>query len=237
MRLPPANHTLHADFENCPRKAYHVRLAKDLPKSEPSEAMLWGRKVHDALEARINRGTPLPPNLPLEDLVQFGNYQARAELKVAIRENGKECEFFDSDVWARGVVDVVLNAKPDLGTVMFLDWKTGKPREEPAELEFHAVLYKAKEPQLEKIVGSYVWLQQKKIGKLHDLSETDKKLEAIRRTHDDIGHRLAMGEQAFPPRQNPLCGWCPVKQCEFNHTDDHVNRPDSGRRGGWAARK
>ena len=221
MKLPPANHTLHNDFENCPRKAYHVRIAKDLPREEASQAMLWGSEVHKAMENRINRGTPLPETMPYEHLCNFGPYMVRAELKLGIRENGKECGFFDSDVWARGVVDVEINHNPTLDAVLFWDWKTGKVREDPGELEFHAVLYRARRPKLERISGSYVWLQEQRVGKLHDLSDTPTKLEQIQRTQDDIGHRLAMGEQAFPPRQNPLCGTkdssydCPVKHCEF----------------------
>jgi len=42
------------DFTNCPRKAWHKYIARDLPK-EDSPALAEGIKVHSALERYINR--------------------------------------------------------------------------------------------------------------------------------------------------------------------------------------
>jgi len=216
MKLPPVTYTFHRNYENCPRKAFHINIAKDLPK-EDSEALRWGNQVHRALEERINKGTPLPHTMVrFEPLVQFGGFMVKAELMLGIRENGQPCGFFDSDVWMRGVIDVDIEQKPKLAHAFLLDWKTGKKREDPEELELHAILKRATKPSLEKITGVYAWLQTMEIGQTHDLSATEAKLEEVRGVRKEIEHAFKLGSDAFPPRQNPLCGWCPVKSCEFN---------------------
>ena len=47
-------------FEQCPRKYYHLRVAKDFEEPE-SQAMLYGTQFHEAAEFYIRDGTPLPP--------------------------------------------------------------------------------------------------------------------------------------------------------------------------------
>lgn len=45
------------------------------------------------------------------------------ELRIGIKEDLSPCDFFDRDVWFRGVVDLALSLKS--GDVIFLDHKTG----------------------------------------------------------------------------------------------------------------
>ena len=216
MKLSPVTHTSHKNYDNCPRKFWHINVAKDLPR-EDSEAMRWGNQVHSAMEARINKGTPLPESMTrFEPFCQYGPYMVKAEVKLGIRENGQPCGFFDSDVWMRGVIDVRILQKPVTGAAAIADQKTGKVREDPDELEMHAVLLKAELPALERITGWYNWLAECKPGRMHDLSATQAKLESIRKTRSEIEHAFRHGSTAFAPRQNPLCGWCPVKSCEYN---------------------
>jgi len=221
MKLPPVTYTFHRNYENCPRKAWHVNIARDLPK-EDSEALRWGNQVHSAMEARINKGTPLPAGMEkYEPFCHFGNFIHKAEVMLGIRENGQPCGFFDSDVWARGKADVVVCG---VDALMIFDWKTGKVREEPGELELHAALIPSSEARRS---GSYVWLQEMRVGQLHDLSGTQATLERERKVRKEVEHAFKHGRDAFPPRQNPLCGWCPVKSCEFNRAQTHPVRSDS----------
>jgi hypothetical protein len=115
------------------------------------------------------------------------------------------------------VLDVVLTPKNDCPSVaLIIDHKTGKTREDPSELEFHATLLKTHHPELIIIKGWYNWLAQCRMGTVHDLSDTTKTFQRLKQTHDRIKYAFSLGADAFPPRQGPLCGWCPVKQCEFN---------------------
>ncbi len=206
----PWSYSLLNTAENCLRKAHHIYWLKDLPR-EDSEALRWGIRVHDALEKRINDGKPLP-----EELKDYERFAAplkigKAEIKCGIRQDGTKTDFFAKDVWGRGKVDA---AFVDANKALIVDWKTGKVREDPDELEIGAVLLKAMFPQIDKIMGWYVWLKDKKMGKMWDLSDTATKLPQIRERVARIEDAERTGH--FPPQQNPLCGWCPVKTCEFH---------------------
>ena len=181
--------------------------------------MRWGKRVHEALDAFIGQGEPLPDELAHHGhLYAFplGDYTVYSERKLGIREDGSACDFFADDVYARGVLDVVLlpNRRADLA--MLIDHKTGKVREEPDELQFHAVLLQAHHPLLRSIKGWYNWLAADKMGTVHDLSDTKKYLQRLSLMQDRIKQAFPLGAQAFPPKQSGLCPWCPVKQCEFH---------------------
>lgn len=213
MKLPPISYTFLRNVENCPRKAHHLHVLKDLPK-EDSQAMRWGIQVHEAMEARLKKKKPLPESMEKwERFCKFDPHPIEAELKVAIRVDGSPCQFFADDVWCRGKVDVAVFHDPALTCVIF-DWKTGKKREDPGELELHAMMLQRRHPQYKTIVGHYVWLQDGEIGQQHDLSNGAAVLESTQRQVAEIQKHADVG--FWPPRQNPLCGWCPVKSCEFN---------------------
>ena len=46
-------------FDQCPKKYYHLRVAKDIKEPE-SEAMLYGTAVHKAAEDYIKDDKPIP---------------------------------------------------------------------------------------------------------------------------------------------------------------------------------
>jgi hypothetical protein len=140
----------------------------------------------------------------------------QAELKLGMTDHMQPCDFFDPACFARGVLDVVLLPAHRPDGALIIDHKTGKVREDPGELLFHATLLKAHQSKLINIKGWYNWLAYNKMGVMHDLSDTDKTFQCLKQTHDRIKYAFSLGADAFPPRQGPLCGWCPVRQCEFN---------------------
>ncbi len=195
-------------------------IKKDLPKQEQTKQMAWGNLVHSAFEVRIKHGTGFPKGMEKYEaiaapLVQAG---ARAEKMLGIRADGTHCDFFDSGVWLRGKIDCTVLQTPhnqaDGNSAAIFDWKTGKRREEVAELLTHAVLLKAWQPTIQKITAHYVWLQDNEVGKAHDVSDTETKLADIRSTMNTV--KNCMEIEDFPKRPNPLCGWCDVTDCEHN---------------------
>jgi hypothetical protein len=213
VKLPVASHTFLNDWDNCPHKAFRKSIKKDLPKFVQTEAMKWGNEVHSAFEVRIKHGTKWPAGMEKYEaiaapLVAAG---AVAEKMLGITERGAVCDFFDPRVWLRGKIDSTIT-RADAAAIF--DWKTGKRREEKAELLTHAVLLKAWQPTIQKVTAHYVWLQDNEVGKAHDVSDTDAKLNEIRKTMDDVARCLS--DQDFPKRPNPLCGYCDVMDCEFN---------------------
>lgn len=199
-------------FEQCPKKFYHLYVAKDAPK-EKSDALDYGNKVHTAMEKRLRDGEVLPGELGGYERFAsvFDGHPIRVEQKLGIRMDGKACGFFDEQVWIRGKVDVSI-VYDHLAAIF--DWKTGKKREDPDELEFFGVMLKAVHPDLQKITGHYVWLKDGEIGGAHDLSDTPVKLAEIRGRYEKVERAIRF--KHFPEEETPLCGWCPIRDCRFN---------------------
>ena len=57
---------------------------------------------------------------------------------LGITEAGDACDFFAKDVWLRGKIDAIVIRQP---MAAIFDWKTGKKREDPGELELHAMIF------------------------------------------------------------------------------------------------
>lgn len=217
MKLPVGTYTFYNNFENCPYKAYRVYVVKDIPRVETPE-MKWGNDVHSGLEHRIKDGAPLPEKMVMCEPVAAQlaalqhEYGGLVEGKLAIDAHGWPVGFWDDHVWFRGKLDcAVFSAQL---AAWIVDWKTGKPREEPFELETGALLLKAHNPKLEVIVGEYFWLQTGKQGMRYTLTnfaQTYGKLQTLR---NEMEGYAASG--VWPKRKNPLCGWCDVLDCEYN---------------------
>ena len=217
MKLPVASHTFLNDWDNCPHKAFRKYIKKDLPKQSQSSAMKWGNEVHSAFEVRIKHGTKFPAGMEkyeaiAQPLVAAG---AVAEKMLGIDDRGALCDFFAPNVWLRGKIDCTIVRESDVyDTAAIFDWKTGKKREEKAELLTHAVLLKAWQPTIQKVTAHYVWLQDNEVGRAHDVSDTETQLNEIRQTMRTVS--ACIEEENFPKRRNPLCPWCPVTDCEWN---------------------
>ncbi len=208
--------------DNCLHKAYRQYVKKDLPFVSTPE-MDWGNKVHTAFEHRLG-GKPLPgPTynkdgslkdsgmLHWEPLISaYADRKALPEMKLGITRECKSTGFFDKDVFVRGKIDATIAT----ANAAFLpDWKTGSSKyENPFELEVQALLLRAARPGLKKIAGHYVWLKENRVGVVHDLSDFNSTWATINNKVEVIEDCMESGD--WPKTKNPLCGWCPVKDCE-----------------------
>ncbi len=214
MKLPPWSFSNLRDAENCLRQYHHKHVLRDVPFEE-TDAPRWGNSVHSAMETRLKTGAPLVDGFAsYETFVPAKTNALRGliEFKMGMRQDGTHCDFFDKVVWGRGKLDFAL-VNHEAHTAAIVDWKTGKLREDPDELEIFALLLKAKYPALQKIAGWYVWLKEMKMGRVYDLSDTNGKLANVKHRLSRIA--LAASTDSWEPRQGPLCGWCGVKSCEF----------------------
>jgi CRISPR/Cas system-associated exonuclease Cas4 (RecB family) len=199
------------DYLNCPRKAHHVFVLKDIPFTE-TEQMKWGNIVHKNLEDAINQNKPFS-----EETVKYAPYvqslkaikgSLEAEVKLGATVRGDPAGFFDKrSVAYRGKVDVLIGGDKE---ALLVDWKTGKLREDPLELEIQAFLVKANYPHLQKITGFYVWLAEGKIGKKYDLSGWLTMYKYLTNLREKI-----INDKEWRPTPNPLCNYCQVMTCEF----------------------
>jgi len=228
----------------CPHQFYRRYLAKDISYVE-TDAMKRGNDVHSAMEHRVCGDRPLPPDMqqweplvaPLaakrsqfdrertgvaqdlspcvdneQDILDRQHNAVRSsvqvELKLGINQAGEACDFWAGDVWLRGKLDVVIMVGD---AAHLIDWKTGNPAyENSLELEIGALLLRAACPHLLRLSGCYVWLRENRLGNRYDLSNIESTLSIVRAIAADI----EAGK--FEKVPGPLCGYCDVRDCEYN---------------------
>ena len=96
---------------------------------------------------------------------------------------------------------------------LIVDWKTGKVRENPFELECQALLLKANHPEIPVIKGEYYWFSEKRPGQRYTLNPEDTYVKLAKKLRKSYSVQL---EGPMAQDAEPSCGWCPVKDCEYN---------------------
>jgi hypothetical protein len=204
-------------FETCPRRYGLTKVTKEVVEPQ-TEVLLHGNRVHKALEERIT-GTPLPPMYaqyePIAGMVASTEGMKKAEVKFALTHQLTPTSFFASDVWVRGVFDVVIDKK-DETTV--LDWKTGKPKTDSDQLKLFAAAAFSLRPSIQKVRTGFVWLAYNKVDR------EDFVRDQVPDLWDEFRPRVARltiahSTNQFPPHPSGLCSkWCPVpkSKCEFS---------------------
>lgn len=201
----------HLDkFETCPKQFYHTNVVRDFV-SPPTEATLWGERVHTAFENRIAIGTPLPEGMvqwePIAQKIEQLPGEKTPEMKMAIDKNFKPAPW--KEAWSRGIADLVVTYKD---SAVVLDYKTGK-RKPSEQLALYAAFTFAHYPEVSTVTTGFVWLKEKKIDKKtvnrdelpvvwQELLPRVRKLES------------AYERDSWQAKPSGLCrGWCPVKTC------------------------
>lgn len=207
-------------YEQCPKKYFHLYVAKDVKDSDSSFSA-DGKVIHDALKNRVISGTPLPLNLRhLESTaVKFATApgEKHGEMKLALTREFVPCDFFSPKVFVRAVIDltIIQDGKPDQEgkTAIVVDYKTGKVKDDPTQIGLNAAVLSRWMPEVNLFKTIYVWLQSEQ---LTPKTYTFSMLPAV---WTNLLPRVAKIEEArktttFPAKPSPLCkGWCPVKSC------------------------
>lgn len=203
-----------ANFEACPRKHYHVSIAKDV-REPMSPENAWGQNVHRGIYHRIVDGTELgTPYKHLEPLVaKVINAPGitYAEQRLAINQDFEPVDFWAKDVWMRTVVDV-MKVRPD-GSVWIGDWKTGKFKDDPLQLAVMAGATIATQPTVDEITASFIWLKETKVTTVKftraDLGAAwNEILPRVKR------YEAAYMADSWPARPSGLCRrHCSVSSC------------------------
>ena len=214
MKLTPFAYTKLKAFETCPKQGQARYITKEYPFVK-TDAMEYGIEVHQLLKDYINDNVPFPPDYAwLEQFVPIRSDDTElftSELGLGITKDFSPCSFYDADCFFRGYLDV-LHIEGDLAVIV--DWKTGKPYEDPDELMLHAMLAKAHYPQVKHWRGYYTWLKTKQIGEIHTLSPAVTYRNLIKRVERVESHK-EFGD--FFANKNPLCPWCDLESCH-NYT-------------------
>jgi len=204
-------------FETCPRRFQLTRVTKEVVEPQ-SEAIIWGNKVHKALELFAKGEKELPAQLQkyqkyVEKILSYEGKRV-IEQKMAIDSSFRPTTWMAKDVWCRGIIDIGVVGEE---TAYLLDWKTGKRKTDFDQLKLFAAMAFAHYPWLEKVVTGFIWLKE---GKFDKESYTKDQITEIWGDFLPRVKRLeiAYEEDKWPAKPSGLCkNWCPVgaSRCEF----------------------
>lgn len=207
-------------FDQCPKKYYHLKVVKDV-RDTPGEAADYGTAVHEAAELFVKDGTPIPEKFgymkPIVDSLVAIEGDKHTELKLGVRKTPTgyaPCSFFDKDVWWRGIVDlVIINGN----TAYMVDYKTGKNAKyaDTKQLDLMAGALFVHYPDLKTIKSALAYVVSNEfIKKVHVAEQRDEYLTVFADELDRLEHAQLSG--VWNPKSSPLCGWCPVVECEHH---------------------
>ena len=206
-------------FETCPHRYQQTKVLKTIVEPQ-TESMLWGNRVHKALELRVGKGTPLSKELIQYEPIAASICRKRdigakivCEQKLALNKNFKVTTWFASDVWVRGITDVTI-VKGDKAVI--LDHKTGKPKPGSGQLKLTAAITFATLPYINTITNSFLWL--KSGTTTTETFQRDQAPEIWQEFMPRVQRmEEALKQDNWPKRPSGLCkSWCPVHTCEFN---------------------
>lgn len=203
------------DYQTCPRQYHEVKVLKRFAK-KPTPQMLFGTEIHQALENYVKHGTPLPPNSQrfkkqLDPLREMPG-EKFPEHQMALTIDRVPCKFGAPDYWVRGITDLLV-VDGEQGYIV--DYKTGSNKyPDPKQLQLMALLTFAHFPEVQHIKAGLLFV-------VHEHFVTSEY------TRDDVEGlwkdfaptlerlRISYEKDMWQPNPTPLCGWCPVKTCEF----------------------
>ena len=204
------------EYENCPKKYYEIRVAQNYTVI-PSEQMIYGTEVHKALEDYVKDGKELAVNYlrfkPAADALIDIPGEKYPEYEMALFRDKTPCDFADSNRWVRGIVDLLI---VDGDYAFIVDYKTGSNRyPDPKQLRLMSLMTFAHFPQVNKIKAGLLFV-------MHNTFITEEyKREDIEKSWGKFEGPLTRLDKAFetnvwPCNPTPLCGYCPVKTCDYH---------------------
>jgi len=207
-------------FQQCPKKYYHLRVAKDYKEPE-TDALLYGKRLHEAAELYIGKGTPLPPQFGfiknmldlLKTLGEGGEFLC--EYRMALTRDLEPCDFFAKDVWWRGVADLVI-IKDD--KAYLVDYKTGKSSRyaDTKQLEILALALFKHRPDLKLVKGGLLFLVANDFVKV-DYEDSQQAEPWVKWLNETKQLEAAYENEVWNPKPNFSCKqYCVVVNCIHN---------------------
>jgi len=218
MKKPAWSHSSLKDFEGCQRRYHEIKVLKNYPFVETG-ATIYGNQVHKILEDYVVNNKPVPPEYaqfqPVVDSLLKKNGRKMGELKMALTVELKTCDWFDKDVWVRGVADLLIVDDDNL-TAWVADYKTGNNKyPDRDQLVLMSLLVFEHFPHIRKVNSALLFLVKNDIVKM-SISHDDKTKHWWDYRERTARLEASFSNEVWNPNQTPLCGWCPVKTCEFN---------------------
>jgi len=212
------SHSSLKDYEGCARRYHEVKILKKYPFQE-TEATRYGTQLHLAAEEHIRDDKPLPPQFafiqPTLDALKKKPGRKLAEQKMALDEELCPVGWFDKKVWVRGIADLLILDDDNL-TAWVVDYKTGNNKYPDREqLVLMSLMVFRHYPHIREVKSALLFVVKEDMVK-HSMSIDEAEAEWWK-YRERVGRIAAsMEADVWNPTRTPLCGWCPVKSCEFH---------------------
>lgn len=205
-------------FQQCPKKYYHLRVVKDHKEPE-TEALSYGKLVHEAAEFYIKEGRPIPPQFafiqePLDSLKKLGGTYL-CEHKMGLTRDLEPCDFFAPDVWWRGVADLIII---DSDRAHLIDYKTGKSSKyaDTKQLEILSLAMFKHFPELTSIKAGLLFLVASDLVKVKYV-RGEESVPWVKWLNDTKQLEAAYANDVWNARPNFSCKqYCAVTSCIHN---------------------
>lgn len=218
-KIPAWSFSSIKTFDQCPKKFYHLKVAKDFQEDQNAEHLLYGTRFHKAAELYIRDDKLLPHEFnyakaPLDRLKAMPG-EKLCEYEMGLTENLEPCGFKDSGVWWRGIADLII-LRDDLAFV--LDYKTGKSAKyaDKGQLELMALAVFKHFPQVKRVKAGLLFVIANAFPKAEYTREQES--EMWQKWLTDHGKMKAAYEtNVWNPRTSGLCKkHCVVLSCPHN---------------------
>ncbi|MFM6959530.1 MAG: PD-(D/E)XK nuclease family protein [Schleiferiaceae bacterium] len=222
-KVMPLSFSRLSTFEQCPAQFDYLYVSKRV-QSTSNEAADYGDRVHKTLEAYgrcgdeaarvamratevLEEKQTLQTWGDLVDMVLSKPGDKYFEHQMAVNKQLQPVDWFASDVWIRSIADVlVVNGD----TAYCIDYKTGKVKDNPTQLQLFAAMVMWAFPTVTKVKTSFVWLRfNETTNAVYERRFLDALWRALEPRFTKVQDVIELG--VFDTKPSGLCPWCPAK--------------------------
>lgn len=217
-KVMPLSFSRLSTFEQCPAQFDYLYVSKRVV-NQSNEHSDYGDRVHKVLEAK-GKGELDEAALSdegkqtlerwgaLVDKVVSRSGDKYFEHQMAVNRNLAPVEWFAPDVWIRSIADVLV---VDGETAYCLDYKTGKVKENPTQLQLFAAMVFWHFPNVQAVKTSFVWLKFDEVTNAkYERRFLDSLWRALEPRFDKVQEVINLG--VFETKPSGLCPWCAAKE-------------------------
>jgi len=216
-KVMPLSFSRLSTFEQCPAQFDYLYVSKRVV-NQSNEHSDYGDRVHKVLEAK-GKGELDETALSdegkqtlerwgaLVDKVVSRSGDKYFEHQMAVNRNLAPVEWFAPDVWIRSIADVLV---VDGETAYCLDYKTGKVKENPTQLQLFAAMVFWHFPNVQTVKTSFIWLKFDEVTNAkYERRFLDSLWRALEPRFDKVQEVINLG--VFETKPSGLCPWCAAK--------------------------
>ena len=216
-KVMPLSFSRLSTFEQCESKFDYLYVSKRV-QDQGSEVSEYGNRVHEVLEL-YGKGELDQATLSEEGKQTLGKWgkivdkllakegEKYFEYQMAVNADLQPVDWFASDVWIRSIADVLV---VDGDTAYCLDYKTGKVKDNPTQLQLFAAMVMWHFPQVTTVKTSFIWL------KFNEVTNTKYERRFLESLWNGLRPRFKKVQEVidlgvFKAKPSGLCPWCPAK--------------------------